>query len=340
MQSAFSTAQRALSGVMADLETLAMFAMAGSLKSEHVSDSFTEHRELILRSAKMLVEDTKSLVCASRTTASSASSSSSSASSSNGHNGQHDINDNEASDENSSTSTTSGNSSSSSNTVSGHLSRTVSNVNSSGEMEMPAKLQSITQTLATLADAVKYGAASLGSEHANAQVLLVNAILDVARALIDLIETIGGGCGGSASSAAAESSLGITESAKAMIGSVHSLLKTVKAVEDESVCGVRALDASLDAIRLEIQTNVSILVNNNNNNKASSNSSSSSSDAPVNANPEDLIKATKQITLATSKAVGAANSMRQEDMIAAANMGRKAVSDLLYVCRQIMHKMA
>ena len=59
MQSAFSTAQRALSGVMADLETLAMFAMAGSLKSEHVSDSFTEHRELILRSAQMLVKHHK-----------------------------------------------------------------------------------------------------------------------------------------------------------------------------------------------------------------------------------------------------------------------------------------
>lgn len=40
-----------------------------------------------------------------------------------------------------------------------------------------------------------------------------------------------------------------------------------------------------------------------------------------------------QITLATSKSIGAGNSLRQEDIIAAANMGRKAVSDLLYVCR-------
>jgi talin len=37
--------------------------------------------------------------------------------------------------------------------------------------------------------------------------------------------------------------------------------------------------------------------------------------------------------MATSKAIGAANSLRQEDVIAASNMGRKAVSDLLYICR-------
>jgi len=31
--------------------------------------------------------------------------------------------------------------------------------------------------------------------------------------------------------------------------------------------------------------------------------------------------------------IGAGNSLRQEDIIVAANMGRKAVSDLLYVCK-------
>jgi talin len=37
--------------------------------------------------------------------------------------------------------------------------------------------------------------------------------------------------------------------------------------------------------------------------------------------------------MATVKAVAAGNSGRQEDIIAAANMGRKAVSDLLRGCR-------
>jgi len=37
--------------------------------------------------------------------------------------------------------------------------------------------------------------------------------------------------------------------------------------------------------------------------------------------------------MATAKAVSAGNSGKQEDVIVAANMGRKAISDLLTVCR-------
>src|SRR6218665_1375633 len=43
--------------------------------------------------------------------------------------------------------------------------------------------------------------------------------------------------------------------------------------------------------------------------------------------------ATKPITLATAKAVAAGNSCRQEDVIVAANMGRKAIFDLLRACK-------
>jgi talin len=49
--------------------------------------------------------------------------------------------------------------------------------------------------------------------------------------------------------------------------------------------------------------------------------------------PDDLLRLTRPITLATVKAVAAGNSGRQEDIIAAANIGRKAVSDLLRGCR-------
>ena len=51
------------------------------------------------------------------------------------------------------------------------------------------------------------------------------------------------------------------------------------------------------------------------------------------ASAEDLIRLTKPITIATAKAVAAGNSCRQEDVIVAANMGRKAVFDLLGVCK-------
>ena len=49
--------------------------------------------------------------------------------------------------------------------------------------------------------------------------------------------------------------------------------------------------------------------------------------------PEELIRHTKPITIATGKAVAAGNSCKQEDVIVAANMGRKAVFDLLKACK-------
>ena len=51
------------------------------------------------------------------------------------------------------------------------------------------------------------------------------------------------------------------------------------------------------------------------------------------ATPEDLIRSTKAVTLATAKAVGAGNSGKQDDVIAASNLGRQAVFIMLDTCR-------
>jgi fructoselysine-6-P-deglycase FrlB-like protein len=51
------------------------------------------------------------------------------------------------------------------------------------------------------------------------------------------------------------------------------------------------------------------------------------------ATPEDLIRSTKPVTLATAKVVAAGNSGNQEDIAAAANMGRNAVTELLTTCK-------
>jgi hypothetical protein len=51
------------------------------------------------------------------------------------------------------------------------------------------------------------------------------------------------------------------------------------------------------------------------------------------ATPEELMRATKPVTLATAKAVAAGTSLKQDDIIVAANMGRKAISDLLTTCK-------
>ena len=100
-----------------------------------------------------------------------------------------------------------------------------------------------------------------------------------------------------------------------MVTNVTSLLKTVKAVEDEHTRGTRALESSIEAIAQEIRA-------------------FDSPEAPRNkAEPEDLIRATRPITLATGKAVSAGKSLKQEDIIVAANMGRKAISDMLTTCK-------
>ena len=62
------------------------------------------------------------------------------------------------------------------------------------------------------------------------------------------------------------------------------------------------------------------------------NKESSISSSNVQISQEDLIKATRQITMGTSQTIRAGTSLLQEDIIVAANMSRKALSDLLYVC--------
>lgn len=92
-----------------------MFATAGTLKSESDGDTFSNHRELILRSAKTLVEDTKSLVSVS---------------------GRAQIE----------------------------------------QEELAECVETSTKTITRLADAVKLGSASLGSDQPEAQVLLINSV--------------------------------------------------------------------------------------------------------------------------------------------------------------------
>lgn len=51
------------------------------------------------------------------------------------------------------------------------------------------------------------------------------------------------------------------------------------------------------------------------------------------ATPDELIRSTKQVTLATAKAVGAGNTCKQEDVVAASNAARQAVFQMLHACR-------
>ncbi|CAN9506707.1 unnamed protein product [Ophioblennius macclurei] len=242
------TAASAVSGIIADLDTTIMFASAGTLNAEN-DESFADHRENILKTAKALVEDTKMLVSGA----------------------------------------------------------------ASGQDKLAQAAQSSAKTITQLTDVVKLGAASIGSDDPETQVVLINAVKDVAKALAELI----GATKCAAGKAADDPSMyQLKSAAKVMVTNVTSLLKTVKAVEDEATRGTRALEATIECIKQEMAL-------------------FQSKDAPNKATtPEEFIRMTKGITIATAKAVAAGNSARQEDIIHTANLSRKAISDMLTTCKQ------
>ncbi|NXO78630.1 TLN1 protein, partial [Sitta europaea] len=242
------TAASAVSGIIADLDTTIMFATAGTLNREN-SETFADHREGILKTAKALVEDTKVLV---------------------------------------------------------------QNATASQE-KLAQAAQSSVSTITRLAEVVKLGAASLGSEDPETQVVLINAVKDVAKALGDLIGATKAAAGKAGDDPAVYQ---LKNSAKVMVTNVTSLLKTVKAVEDEATKGTRALEATIEHIRQELAV-----------------FSSPVPPAKVST-PEDFIRMTKGITMATAKAVAAGNSCRQEDVIATANLSRRAIADMLRSCKE------
>ncbi|KAM7423837.1 hypothetical protein PAMA_000280 [Pampus argenteus] len=242
------TAASAVSGIIADLDTTIMFASAGTLNAEN-DESFADHRENILKTAKALVEDTKMLVSGA----------------------------------------------------------------ASGQDKLAQAAQSSAKTITQLTDVVKLGATSIGSDDPETQVVLINAVKDVAKALAELISATKCASGKAADD---PSMYQLKSAAKVMVTNVTSLLKTVKAVEDEATRGTRALEATIECIKQEMAL-------------------FQSRDAPnKTTTPEEFIRMTKGITMATAKAVAAGNSARQEDIIHTANLSRKAISDMLTTCKQ------
>ncbi|XP_038046321.1 talin-1-like isoform X5 [Patiria miniata] len=237
-----------VSGIIGDLDTTIMFASAGTLSAEPEGGSFADHRESILKTAKALVEDTKTLVTGAAST----------------------------------------------------------------QEQLANAAQSAVSTITKLADVVKLGAATLGGDDPDGQVLLINAVKDVASALGDLISATKSASGKGVDDPTVGN---LKSSAKVMVTNVTSLLKTVKSVEDEACRGTRALEATIDAITQEAK----ILDN--------------PSLGDRRATPEQLIRSTKAVTLATAKAVGAGNSGKQDDVTAASNLARQALFAMIDCCR-------
>ncbi|XP_077568388.1 talin-2 isoform X1 [Stigmatopora nigra] len=245
------TAASAVSGIIADLDTTIMFASAGTLNPEN-EESFADHRESILKTAKALVEDTKLLVAGA----------------------------------------------------------------ASSQEKLAQAAHSSAKTITQLTEVVKLGATSMGSEDPETQVVLINAVRDVAKALAELISATKCAAGKPADD---PSMYQLKGAAKVMVTNVTSLLKTVKAVEDEATRGTRALEATIEFIKQELTVFLSKEV----------------PDKPTT--PEEFIRMTKGITTATAKAVASGNSTQQEDVIATANLSRKAISDMLTACKKAAH---
>lgn len=245
---ALENAANTVSGILGDLDTTIMFATAGTLNADQDDEVFADHRENILKTAKALVEDTKTLVAGA----------------------------------------------------------------ASSQEQLAVAAQNAVSTIVQLSDVVKNGASSLGSQNQEAQVMLINAVKDVTSALGDLMQATKSASGKNMQHPAMHT---LKDTAKIMVTNVTSLLKTVKAVEDEHTRGTRALESTIEAIAQEIR-------------------SFDSTEAPRSqAGPEELMRATRPITLATAKAVAAGKSCKQDDVIVAANMGRKAISDMLVTCK-------
>ncbi|XP_022816800.1 talin-1 isoform X8 [Spodoptera litura] len=241
-----------IAAIIGDLDTTILFASAGTLHSEKESDTFSDHRENILKTAKTLVEDTKTLVGGAAGT----------------------------------------------------------------QEQLATAAQSAVSTIVQLCEVVKLGAMSLGSASPEPQVLLLHAARDVAAALRDLAAATTAASG---KTVAHPDMHRLKHAAKVMVTNVTSLLKTVKAVEDEHTRGTRALESTIEAISQEIEVLMS-------------------STAPKStATPEELIRCTRQMTVATARAVAAGNANKQDQLTAAANLGRKTVVDLLVVCKGAAH---
>ncbi|KAK6047872.1 vinculin Binding Site [Cooperia oncophora] len=186
----------------------------------------------------------------------------------------------------------------------------------SNQEQLAVAAQNAVRTIVNLSDAVKNGAGSLPSSNSEAQVLVIHAVRDVAASLSALIQATKNASGRSLHDPAMNH---LKEAAKTMVSNVTSLLKIVKTVEDKAQQGTRALEAAIDAIGIEIKTY--------------DHETGEGTSGPSGATPEHLARATKRVTDATTRLAGAAQTLQQSDVIAAANLARAAVSELLIVSR-------
>ena len=144
----------------------------------------------------------------------------------------------------------------------------------SSQEQLAAAAQASVRTMTKLADVVKFGAASLGAQDGETQVMLINSVKDVASALNHLINVTKSASGKPIEDPEMKK---LKESAKIMVTNVTSLLRTVKTVEDEAQRGTNALEGTIESISQELQMHSHERI------------------PTTRTTPEDLIRVTKQV---------------------------------------------
>lgn len=216
-----------VSGIIADLDTTILFASAGTLNADSPeSANFANHREVILRTAKTLVEDTKTLVTDA-------------------------AKDQEKLAHSANTAVM---------TITKLADVVKLGAASLGYDQSDAQVRHLkiieNRGLRHISGVVVIRSSSVLA--LLSQVMLINAAKDVASALGDLINAAKNASAAGTSEGRSQEAMvaqvnQLKDSAHVMVQNVTTLLKTVKTVEDETLRGSQALDAAVETLRQEMR---------------------------------------------------------------------------------------
>ncbi|CAD5207938.1 unnamed protein product [Bursaphelenchus xylophilus] len=180
----------------------------------------------------------------------------------------------------------------------------------SNQEQLAVAAQNSVRTIMQLTEAVRRGASVLSKDSQESRVLVFHACRDVAASLSNLINATNRASGRNPQDPAMSN---LKDAAKTMVINVSNLLKTVKSFEEQNRGGAYALEAAMDAIDFAVR-------------QYDLNESPKRTDP---ATAEDVIRATREVTEASTRATTMASALDTERVIAASNFARKAVADLL-----------
>ncbi|VVC34514.1 Vinculin/alpha-catenin,PH domain-like,FERM/acyl-CoA-binding protein, 3-helical bundle,IRS-type PTB [Cinara cedri] len=156
-------------------------------------------------------------------------------------------------------------------------------------------------TVTKLVELVKSGAASL--EDREVQIILINAVKDVASSLGELIR----GCFDSPSMDE------LKDKAKVLVTNVTTLLKTVKSVDDERTKNTDLMKSTVEAIEKDFEENTFV--------------------TNCETTTEELVQSAKYINEATKSMLEIVYKGKPKDVTNAVQESRKSVGELLIACQ-------